>query len=853
MRDIRLLKLFKQHYQDCFDIPLDVKYSSFGYYDGFEIVQAASEKSKLFTMDTESPTSILYYGAGKEISNIDIGKSMQIIGVFRCENDLADKKRSEEFWELSDKLPYFAVGFLKVQNDTFANASKKVEEICDMPFDCKEAAGCRCLVCFTYDNADLIVFLAGNSMSCIMKKLQEIESLPSFSYMHNIFGIAEKYLKAIKTTETSLEVWENVNCNINEEIKQIEMKFVTSGDKENIRLGLKKVFDESNQKHKIKNYEKMTYTYISGHENLLLKIEETDVKSFLTMLIPGGVLTHQNLMYQNGVYNIETSVYIQESMWSEVLGDIELKNKRSSVGWCKRLIDKYSQYMSKEFAYGDEGFHSYFQSLVLTLNTLNQYEKFGVSSEIFFMIYPALKLFDNIFVSAYETLGGNRNDNYDQIKKLKYTLRKFISCVNSIIYHTIHTDQVFLMIPGYSGTPYSIPIKLNIMYEWVVNTIKDILNDENIDCQCILVPEMEAVPKSYLFDFGIETKDRLIYVYFSQRTLFLPRSLMIILAHEMGHYVGKEIRLRKQRWKHILRLMSRCIVSGILHGVRKIDLRYDDEKHVFNLCKKKALHELYTKIHIFLDSYCTKELKGDYHGDKVAIVLKRGIYQMLTLENSEIERAIQTLPAELETRMEKFDEFIKYNRLIYKIQSAMKEEMKFITYSGWLEQTVDLVMSTFREVFSDMVAVNILECEFEDFLEAYQVSEGLVISEDNVSGEQCMRELAVNQVIFNRQEDDKSHRHGFGIKQTEPYVLNNFFGFEWARREIIQYANACHKEIAKRLDQENCKDQIEKIRTLFSLFKNRNKNGYDVQKGISDVNMQYIQNVKKEYEKTNEI
>ena len=69
--------------------------------------------------------------------------------------------------------------------------------------------------------------------------------------MHNIFGIAEKYLKAIKTTETSLEVWENVNCNINEEIKQIEMKFVTSGDKENIRLGLKKVFDESNQKHKI--------------------------------------------------------------------------------------------------------------------------------------------------------------------------------------------------------------------------------------------------------------------------------------------------------------------------------------------------------------------------------------------------------------------------------------------------------------------------------------------------------------------------------------------------------------------------------------------------------------------------
>ena len=83
--------------------------------------------------------------------------------------------------------------------------------------------------------------------------------------------------------------------------------------------------------------------------------------------------------------------------------------------------------------------------------------------------------------------------------------------------------------------------------------------------------------------------------------------------------------------------------------------------------------------------------------------------------------------------------------------------------------------------------------------------------------------------------------------------MNNFFGFEWARREIIQYANACHKEIAKRLDQENCKDQIEKIRTLFSLFKNRNKNGYYVQKGISDVNMQYIQNVKKEYEKTNEI
>lgn len=863
MRDIRLLKLYKQHYQDKFEVALDTKFSSWGYYDGFEVVKAdASIVSKLFTMGTESPSSGLYYASGNEICHLAVGKSAQIIGIFRGKSSDIDNGVIDNFWAEVEKLPYFAIGFLKVREDDVQNLGELIEERYDHSFDSRKDKGCRCLTYLTYDNADLIVFLSGNSIEYMMRILQEIEEIPQFSYMHNVCGVAEALLHDSKENADILENWKGADCNINEEIGEIEIKFVTSGNDGHILKGLKAVFDMENIKWKVKNYEKLSYTYISGHENLLLKLEKTDVKSLLALLIPGGFLTHQNIMYERGVYNIETSIHFQEKMWNAiqdeaVISKLQIESSQCTAGksWCEQLIEQYKQLIKSNFEKGDEGFSSYFQSLLLTLNTLNQYERFSVSEELFFMIFPALRLFNEMFMEAYTDL--KDSEKYMEIRTLKDSLCKFITYVNSIIYHTIHTDQVFLMIPGYSGTSYSIPIKLNMMYYWFTNAIKDVLNDGHIVCQTILVPDMEANPKSNLVDFGKEMDRRLIYIYFSQRTLFLPKNLMIILAHEMGHYVGRKIRMREKRWSYLLDSISQCIVEGIVYDVSNIECRNREEEEIREEYMKSVLKKLYYKIYDFLNAFCKKELADDFHGERMAETLKQGIYHMITSQEGDIEGAVKEIPEKLKEKLRNGEKFNDYSRYIYQIQTNMINKVKNIAYTNGMEGIVDRLIRIYREVFSDIAALAILQCDFRDFCEAHQVSEGVVISEKNVSTDQCMREFTVDQVVYGKNE--QPHVMGLGRQEKKPDIeinilsdiYNNLYTYKWVKCGIIQYADGCYKEILNRLEKPECKAIVNTIRQMFNAFKQIDNQNTDIYTAINTVNKEYVASVKDIYEKCN--
>ncbi len=43
----------------------------------------------------------------------------------------------------------------------------------------------------------------------------------------------------------------------------------------------------------------------------------------------------------------------------------------------------------------------------------------------------------------------------------------------------------------------------------------------------------------------------LVCVKIPQRTLYMPEELMVILIHEMGHYIGGALRCRKERAKQL--------------------------------------------------------------------------------------------------------------------------------------------------------------------------------------------------------------------------------------------------------------------------------------------------------------
>lgn len=72
--------------------------------------------------------------------------------------------------------------------------------------------------------------------------------------------------------------------------------------------------------------------------------------------------------------------------------------------------------------------------------------------------------------------------------------------------------------------------------------------------RCILVPTMEAKPQTKRIEVESNPNDFLVYVKIPQRTLYMPEELMVILIHEMGHYIGGALRCRKERAKQLKNL-----------------------------------------------------------------------------------------------------------------------------------------------------------------------------------------------------------------------------------------------------------------------------------------------------------
>ena len=166
----------------------------------------------------------------------------------------------------------------------------------------------------------------------------------------------------------------------------LQNSIVTSGNK-NILGELKTVLDRSNEIWGLQGYDKASYSYIFGHENICITLYDTNVKSLMALLVPGGFATHQNGVYGRGVYNIETSFVVKENEWKDIKG-LELKepDQEEKEGICRFLLSKYRARL-KEVEKEDESLYSYYQALMQTVNTLDQYENFEMSKNIFWLLF----------------------------------------------------------------------------------------------------------------------------------------------------------------------------------------------------------------------------------------------------------------------------------------------------------------------------------------------------------------------------------------------------------------------------------------------------------------------------------
>lgn len=849
-RDALLLTLHKQHYMDKHTEPYVSRISCLGYYDAISIDVVESEEAKdpLTKSTPFNPFSNIWYRTGKRNASLSGGYSNLSVALLRgieVEND---------YWEREYLYPYFGIGFIKLDDPITYDAL--IAEIESEEFLEKESDECCKIINYcTLDSADIVVLIKSNKLSLIEKAFCQIEK--KVSYLHSILGVDEAFLDkyyqcfiGASETENIIETgtWNGTNCNVDEPIESINIRLAAKGS-DTVRNS---ILQEWNKQQASIKFSDIKYSYVLGHANLSIDIKETNVESLVRMLVVNGFLTHTNSLYQKGVYNIETTCCIKGERIDEpekvdALDEIEIPEEKKNW-YCDQVLKEYEDLINGHPIKKDDGFYSYTQALLLTLNAVAQYEKFEMSKDLFWLIYPSLHMFNAHMIENWKGLNATSSEYIRKMTPIKKALCDYLESVNSVIYHTVHTDQVYLMIPGYSGTSFSIPIKLSLFYMWFVNKIITILNDNNREYSCILTPVMEAKPSTGVIDIDKSNSNKIIYVRLSQRQLYFPRNLMVILAHELGHYVGKDIRCRTARAEHILKVLAYCICEGMLP--EKNPFVESEIWDVFLKSKK-------TKLQKLLLTYLYKEFEKnrvdtEYYAVDIRENLKRSVLNVISenVHGKKISKFIYEISDKLkEYAYGREDGYIERLKEVYEVQSYVDHNRKEIVATGLVNFLVDDIITIYQEIYSDVVALEVLQCNYVFAEEAFGVSEGVVYSDNSDAPQNIIRKRIMGQFAKTNDAVPLAYYGKAYAGDITKYLKENLFSFNWLEDSLITYAQMCQAELQTRLGKnQEIKKEVEEIRKVYDCFIKDEISLGELYQIIIEKNNSYMYDIKIQYE-----
>ena len=867
-QDIRVLSLYKQHYFDHYDFHMDDHYSCLGYYDGIGIKRIPPEYSEkivyashLFEKKSQACLSRVWSGTVYETAGLHGKHSEQIIGIFRCEESVSEYKLIKAR-EAEQNSPYFTLVFLQARKHTdYKNIENEIEQLC-VYGDGLSNPYIHLAVYHTYDNADLVVLMYSNSIQKIGEALAEIRKKDKVCYVHSIVGMSEAFLADCKAEGKLhvLPIWRGTKSFIDDKLPHVTMKIATSGSvnvPEKIVYQFRKLLEDNNID--FTGDDTIEFSEGAGHGHLRMDINGTDVKSLITLLADDGLLTHTNQLFGRPIYNIETSIYWRSRNISELnISDIEAagredekhrekdKDAYENPGrYFETLTEQYGKKMEIAWKNKDEGLFSYYSALAQVYNTLAQYEGFSLSRDIFSLLYPCVKMFEELLDRA--SLKQNKTFSFDVEESRKDSICEFVNAVNSVVYHTIHTDQVFLMVPGYSGNTYSIPIKLCLLYSWIIKKVITVLNDVDYKYACLLTPELETRPATTLINMGMFEDDRLIRFSSSQRSLYMPRHFIILITHEIGHYTGRNIRNRHLRLECISRILVQLMFEGVFPEKYCAPDNINNPTVRQRLCLKiresvKAQTE-YECLCVISKKFEENNDERKEHATELSRIFKEICYELLE-EQGVIHSCIGMIPDGLEQEFgdEDMDDIMS---LYIDIHNQLDRNRRILFSSHDIMDTcINELIQVFREVFSDVAALAILGYDYQTFSEVFNVSEGTSVNSDR-DVQRRVRELVIRKIMDSGREEEKSNcqkvqNEGKDQGEISPWPVSlkdELYTYCWTGEELMNYAEKSYQALLKQVEKHSTdRDQI---RGIYEMFTTDETSCSDIYNTIIDVIEEY--------------
>lgn len=786
------LVLYKQHYRNKYTQSLpDSSYSSWGYYDGFDIripdVSYTYANKKEISLLTK-----MHSESRKIITELQGFYGVQIIGLLRNQYN----KTYEQFIEnyKCKKYPYFGIGFVmmndKLQYDVL---QKKIEE------ENQKQNELQILVMQTFDTMDAVVLIQSNCLRELEKCLRTLENISQIVYLYTIVGVAQSYLNICSEKKIEWK-WNERDCNIEKKIPLLTLKIASENPKK-IRtiIESKSIMETDINKY----FKEADFKYMHGHHNVFIQFRNIPVKFLIFLLLPNGLLSHENELFGTSIYNIETDcLYDFDIADGERGQDTQVTDDLPEL-----LTDMYIKTVQK---YLENENNTYLHNLVLILNALSQFEHFRMARDVYYLVFRAF----NNFLMEFDKLSREKND--EKIDELNVEITKMIGYINSVVTQSIHTDQNFLTIPGYSGTSFWLPIKLTIYYQELAYKIVKIYREKKHQYDVMLVPELETKP--YTKEKRIEDSKNVIHtiiVKFGQRMLFQP-SLHIVLIHELSHYIGEEYRQRILRKNKMVELMAFLTVKLLFKGV--IQENGSIQKEI-----DSYITSVQEKIGAFYLRKINKKCSNDYYASDIAKALQSAAWNVIMADSRDplFEEVFGTL-SDWDAIIKKIDEIepgMDGEEIFFEVKNCLSSNRMKARYSVEVENLICSLVRVFKEIYSDISAYAILQFPFEEFQDAFSISEEKQIDNTNVDCQQSIREYVMAHIMKNGSEIKVNNR-GLEISGNNS-VYDQMYSYDLVKKQLCEYAEECMKKIQYRFNKSD-NDVIDSIRIAYTHFKQQN-------------------------------
>lgn len=862
-QEIWILSLYKQHFLDWYAPDMGNQYSCWGYYDGLSLIPISVEPeeksedgdrqipscsyhtSRLFEKKSLASISRIWCGSMYSSMSLDGGYSKQNVGIFRCADTDDENESGKKEKELVEKSPFFAVAFVQMKDKSrYAFWAEQIEKQTIM--DPEEQTPYCILKCYnTFDNADLVVLLYSNSLGKLDYMLNWLKDQPDVNYVYSIESVSEQYLKDCE--KGVLSSWQGINCFVDERIAHMFLNVLTSGTSKVIPK-LKAQFSklEKNGMLQREDFQNISFSFVQGRTDVMVDIKDIPVKAMLRMFLKGGILTHCNPLFGKDIYNIETSLAVKEMPLSDLdkVSVPEEEEPQPVKLWFASMAGKYKALMKQVWKEQDEGTYADYCSLVQISNALAQYEGFTLSRDLFYLLYSPFKMFYERLWAALKAVDEEKKERYGEnpqisMQYIKESICEFAHGVNSVTSHTIHNNQFFLMIPGYTGTTFLIPVKLCMMYLWVAKKEIELLNDGGYKYSCLLTPGLESRPESTLINMGRNDNDRLIHFSSSQRSLYMPRHFMIILTHEMAHYVGKDIRNRRFRMNCIANTLTYYLAELVVPESIKITNPWiSDElyEHIKERIQEACGEKLYERIAAYKE-------ENQIHAKQIVKYFKQICFELVA-RNGEVDSAIKEVRRNLSLKNtgENLAEYATKFRILESQLDINRERL--LTSQRTIEEAIEELVQVYREVFSDMAAFCLLQCTMKEFSEAFNVSEGKLLSGDNHTADiqKRVRERIAGRVFPEAVEKEEKEEWNLSDSKNNS---KSIYSFCWTGELLYNYAKKSREAIEARIENF---EVTKRLKEQYQMFTSEKFTCEELYEKIMESVMEYEKEINDEYE-----